>query len=144
MNGLFPEAFEASKFLTSVEKLNCSLSIPANFSSNLVVYFPEDLNQWRLKDQLSDERIYVIYNHNLNAFIKAPFGVATAFLNDPNPFFSSKCNSQEPIASSCNTSLFSETKLKSCTTKISSTTTDRASEFHFPNRYPTDKVPLGN
>ena len=29
------------------KKLNCSLSIPAKFSSNLVVKFPKDLNQWR-------------------------------------------------------------------------------------------------
>ena len=29
----------------SNKKLNCSLSIPANFSSNLVVKLPKDLNQ---------------------------------------------------------------------------------------------------
>ena len=58
-------------------KLNCSLNILANFSSNLVVNLPKDLNQWRLKDRLPDERKYVIHDHNLNALIKAPFEVVT-------------------------------------------------------------------
>ena len=31
------------------KKLTCSLSNPANFSSNLFVNLPKDLNQWRLK-----------------------------------------------------------------------------------------------
>ena len=35
------------------KKVNCSLNIPANFSSNLVVNLPKDLNQWRLKDRLT-------------------------------------------------------------------------------------------
>ena len=70
------------------KNLNCSFSIPANFSSNLVVNLSKDLNQWRLKDGLPDERKYVIDNHNLNALNKAPFGVATAFSEDPSPFFS--------------------------------------------------------
>ena len=69
-------------------KLNCSLSIPANFSSSLVGNLPKDLNQWRSKDRLPDGRKYVIRNHSLNALIKAPFGVVTAFPNDPNPLFS--------------------------------------------------------
>ena len=85
------------------EKLNCSVVIPANRSSTLMVNLPTDLNQWRLKDRLPDERKYVIYNHNLNALIKAPFGVVTAFPNYPNPLFSSHCHSQESIPS-CNTS----------------------------------------
>ena len=55
------------------KKLNCSLNIPANFSSNFVVNSPKDLNQWRLKDRLPDQRRYAIYNHNLKALIKAPF-----------------------------------------------------------------------
>ena len=54
------------------KKLNCSLSIPANFSSNLVVNLPKDLNQWHLKDRLPKKRIYVVYIHNLNALIKPP------------------------------------------------------------------------
>ena len=74
------------------KKLNCSLNIPANFSSNLVANLLEDLNQWRLTDRLPDERKYVIYSHSLNALIKAPFGVLTAFPNGPNPSFSSHCN----------------------------------------------------
>ena len=105
------------------KKLNCSLQIPANFSSNIVVNLHKDLNQWRLKDRLPDERKYVIYNHNLNALIKAPFGVVTAFPNDPKPLLSSQCNSQESIASSCKTSLCCETKMKSYNTKTVSTAT---------------------
>ena len=96
------------------EKLNCSVVIPANQSSTLMVNVPKDLNQWRLKDRLPDERKYVIYNNHLNALIKAPFGVVTAFPNDPNPLFSSHSHSQESLTSSCNTSL-SETKSKFCT-----------------------------
>ena len=115
------------------KKLNCSVTILANFSSrtNLVVNLPKDLDQWRLKDRLPDERKYVIYNHNLNALIKAPFGVVTAFPNDPIPLFS-RYNSQESIASSCNTSSCSETKVKSCTPKTVSTTTQTEPEsFEF-------------
>ena len=84
-------------------KLNCSLTIPANFSSNPVVNFPKDLNQWRLKVRLPDETKYVIYNHNMNALIKAPFGVVTPFTNNPNHLISSQKKSQESKASSCNT-----------------------------------------
>ena len=83
---------------------------------------PKDLNQSRSKDQLPDKSRHVIYNHNLNALIKAPFGVVTAFPNDPNSVLSSQCSSLESIASSCNTSSCSETKPKSCTTKTVSTT----------------------
>ena len=32
------------------EKLNCSVVIPANRSSTLMVNLPKDLNQWHLKD----------------------------------------------------------------------------------------------
>ena len=56
----------------------------------------------------------MIYNHNLNALIKAPFGVVTAFPIDSNPLFSSHCHSRESLTSSCNTSS-SETKSKFCT-----------------------------
>ena len=101
-----------------IKNLSCSLRSPANLSSDLVVNLPKDLNQWRLRDRLPDERKYVIYNHNLNALIKTPFGVVTAFLNDPNPLFSSQCHSQESISSSCNTSLCSEVKLKSYTIEL--------------------------
>ena len=71
------------------KKLNCSTVIPANRSSTLMVNLPKDLNQWRLKDRIPDERKYVIYNHDLNSLIKAPFGVVTAFPDDPNPVFNS-------------------------------------------------------
>ena len=93
------------------KKLNCSVVIPANRSSTIMVNLPNDLNQWRLKDRLPDERKFVIYNHNLNALIKAPFGVVTAFPNNPNQLFSSHCQSQESLTSSCNTSS-SDTKSK--------------------------------
>ena len=99
------------------KKLNCSLHIPANFSSNLVVDLPKDLKQWRLKNWLPEERKYVIYNHNLNALIKAPLGVRSVFPDDPHLTFSSHINSQEPLASSHNAFACCETKLKSCITK---------------------------
>ena len=114
-----PRSLGAIKILN--KKLNWSLSIPANFSSNLVGILPKHMNQCCLKDRLPDKRKYVIYNCNLNALIKAPFGVGTAFPNDPSPIFSSHCSLQEPIASSCNVSLCSETKLNSCTIGIVST-----------------------
>ena len=113
MNGLFPEVLETTKCLTKSELLSQHF---------LVVNLPKDLNQWRLKGQLPDETKYVIYNHNLSALIKAPFGVFTAFPNGPYPTFSSHCNSQESKASSCNISSCSETKVKSYTTKTVSTT----------------------
>ena len=96
------------------EQLNCSVVIPDNRSSTLMVNLPKVLNQWRLNDRLPDEKRIVIYNHHMNALIKAPFGVVTAFPNDPNPLFSSHCHSQESLTSSYNTSL-SETKSKFCT-----------------------------
>ena len=70
-----------------------------------------------MKDGLPEKRKDVIYTHNLNAPIKAPFGVVTAFPDDPNPIVSSHGNSQESLASSYNASSCSTTKLKSCTTK---------------------------
>ena len=88
--------------------------IPANRSSTLTVNLPKDLNQWRLEDRHRDERKYAIYNHHLNVLIKTPFGVVTAFPNDPNPLFSSHSHSQESLTSACNTSS-SETKSKFCT-----------------------------
>ena len=54
---------------------------------------PKDRNQWRLKDRIPDERKYVIYKHDLNSLIKAPFGVVTAFPDDPNPVFNSPSSS---------------------------------------------------
>ena len=113
------------------KKPNCSLSIRANFSSNLLVNLRKDLNQWRLKDQLPDEKKYVIYNHNLNAPTKPTFGVITAFPNDPHPLFSSYNNSQESIVFSCNT-FPSETKSKFCTDNTVSTATQTEPEsFNF-------------
>ena len=73
--------------------MNCSVVIPANRSSTLMVNLPKDLNQWRLKDRIPDERKYVIYNHDLNSLIKAPFGVVTAFPDDPNTVFNSPSSS---------------------------------------------------
>ena len=108
------------------KKLNCSVVIPANRSSTLMVNLPKDLNQWRLKDRLPDERKYVIYNHNLNSLIKAPFGVVTAFPDDPNTLFSSYNSSHESIASYCNTS--SENKSKLCTANTVSIATQTEPE----------------
>ena len=71
------------------KKLNCCIAIPANRNSTLMVNLPKDLNQWRLKDRIPDERKYVIYNHDLNSLIKAAFGVVTTFPDDPNPVFNS-------------------------------------------------------
>ena len=82
------------------KKLNCSVVIPANRSSTLMVNLPKDLNQWRLKDRIPDERKYVIYNHDLNSLIKAPFGVVIAFPDDPNPVFNSPSSSYLPSNSS--------------------------------------------
>ena len=78
------------------KKLNCSIVIPANRSFTLMRNLPEDLNQWRLKDRIPDERKYVIYNHDLNSLIKAPFGVVTAFPDDPNPVLNSPSSSYLP------------------------------------------------
>ena len=69
------------------KKLNCSITIAANFSSNLSVNLPKDPNQRRLKDRIPEERKYVIDSHNFNTLIKAPFGVVTAFPDDPTPMF---------------------------------------------------------
>ena len=92
------------------KKLNCSVVIPANRSSSLIVNLPKDLNRWRLKDRISDERKHVIYNHDLNSLIKAPFGVVAAFPDDPNPVFNSPSSSSylpstssSQIAHICNT-----------------------------------------
>ena len=73
----------------------------------------------------------MIYNHNLNALIKAPFGVVTDFPNNPNPLFSSHCHSEESVTSSCNTSS-PETKSKFCTNNtvsIGTQTDPESSEF---------------
>ena len=69
------------------KKLKCSITIPANFSSNLTVNLPKDLIQWRLNDRIPKERKYVIYSHNLNTFIRAPFGAVAAFPDSPNLMF---------------------------------------------------------
>ena len=81
MNGFCQEVLEN---LNYSKKLNCSPVIPTNRSSSLIVNLPKDLNRWRLEDRISDERKYVIHNHDLNSLIKSPFGVVTAFPDDPN------------------------------------------------------------
>ena len=97
MEGLCQQVLEKSD---SSKKLNCSVVIPANRSSTLMVNLPKDLNQWRQKDRIPDERKYVIYNHNSNSLIKAPFGVVTAFPDHPNPVFNSPSSSYLPSNSS--------------------------------------------
>ena len=82
------------------KELNCSIVIPANRSSTLMLNLPKDLNQWNLKDRIPDERKYVIYNHDLNSLIKALFGVVTAFPDDPNPVLNSPSSSYLPSNSS--------------------------------------------
>ena len=42
----------------------------------------------------------MIYDHDLNSLIKAPFGVVTAFPDDPNPIFNSPLSSYLPNHSS--------------------------------------------
>ena len=85
-----------------------------------MVNLPKDHNQGRLEERIPDERKYVVYNHDLNSLVKAPFGVITAFPNDPNPLFSSDCHSEESLTSSCNTSS-SETNSKISTNNTVST-----------------------
>ena len=75
------------------KKLSCSVVIPANRSSTLMVNLPKDLNQRRLRERIPDETKDVIYNHCLNSLVKAPFGVVTAFPDDPNPVFNSPLSS---------------------------------------------------
>ena len=42
----------------------------------------------------------MIYDHDLKSLIKAPFGVVTAFPDDPNPIFNSPLSSYVPSHSS--------------------------------------------
>ena len=114
------------------KKLNCSLSIPANFSSNLVVNLPKDLNQWFLKGRLPEERKLVTPNRNMNALIEAPSGVVFAFPDNPNPIFCFHSNPRESTASFYNVSLCSESKLKSCPTETVSTAIHTEAESFNP------------
>ena len=54
-----------------------------------------------VKDRLPEEKKYVIYNHQIDSMIKAPFGVITAFPDDPNPLFNDNAST---ISSSISTS----------------------------------------
>ena len=115
------------------KKLNCSIVIPANRNSTVMVNLPKDLNQWRLKDRIPDERKYVIYNHDLNSLIKAPFGVVTAFPEDPNPVFNSP-SSYLPSNSSSQTDLNfttpnSNRSYSTGTTSIGTQTDPESSDF---------------
>ena len=65
------------------------------------VNFAKEMNQWRLKDRLPEERKYVINNHQIDSMIEAPFGVITAFPDDPNPLFNANAGT---ISSSNSTS----------------------------------------
>ena len=71
------------------KKMNCSITVSANFGSTLTVYLHKDLNQRRLKDRITGERKYVTLSLNLSTLIKAPFGFVTVFPDDPNPMFNS-------------------------------------------------------
>ena len=83
-----------------IKKLNGFVVIPAKRCSTRMVNLPKDLNQWRLKDRIPDERKYVIYNHDLNSLIEAPFGVVTAFPDYSNPVLNSPSSSYLPSKSS--------------------------------------------
>ena len=131
MNSLCQEVLEKSD--SSKKKFNCSIVIPANRSSTLMVNLPKDLNQWRLKDRIPDERKYVIYNHHLNSLIKDPFGVVTAFPDDPNPVFNSP-SSYLPSNSSSQTDLIfttpnSNRSYSTGTTSIRTQTDPESSDF---------------
>ena len=98
-----------------------------------MVNLPKDLNQWRLKDRISDERKYVIYTHHLNSLVKAPFGVVTAFPDDPNPVFNSP-SSYLPRNSSNQTDLNfttpnSNRSYSTGTTSIGTQTDPESSDF---------------
>ena len=80
------------------KKLNCSIVIPPERCPAININLPKEMNQWRLKDRLPEERKYVIYNHQIDSLIKAPFGVITAFPDDPNPLFNDN-------ASTCSSSI---------------------------------------
>ena len=54
----------------------------------------KDKNERRLKDRIPEKKKYVIYNYDLNAFIKAPFGVVTALPDDPYPVFNNSQSSE--------------------------------------------------
>ena len=83
------------------KKLNCSIVIPPDNCTAVNVNLPKEMNQWRLKDRLPEERKYVIYNQQIDSMIKAPFGVFTAFPDDPKPFFNDNAST---ISSSISTS----------------------------------------
>ena len=129
------------------KKLNCSFVIPANRSSTLMVNLPKDLNQWRLKNRIPDERKYVIYNHDLNSLIKAPFGALTTFPDDPNPVFNSPSSSYLPSNSSSQIDLKFTTpnsnRPDSIETKLFGIQ-NRNRKMGHKNRYPTDCITLGN
>ena len=114
--------------------MNCSITFSANSGSNLTVNLFIDFKQWRLKGRIPDERKYVIYNHDLNSLIKAPFGVVTAFPDNPNPVFNSpfsstnlpstsssqidlKCNTPNTSNSIMNRSISTETASTGIQTK---------------------------
>ena len=121
-----PRSFGEIKLFN--KRLNYSVRIPTNRRSALMVNLPEDLNQWRLKDRSPEERKYVVYNHDLNALIKAPFGVVTAFPDDKNPVFNSSLSSQRlPRTSSCQLDLQSKTPNSPCLTINQSNTIETTS-----------------
>ena len=88
-------------FIAFYGQLNCSITVPANFSSIWIEKLTKDLNQWRLKDRISEESKYVIYNHTLNTLLKAPFDVVTAFPDDANLMFTSTHSLESLHTSSC-------------------------------------------
>ena len=61
-----------------------------------MVNFTKDMKQWRIGDRIPEEKKYVLYIHNLNTLIKVPFGVVTAFPDDPIPMFNSYDSPKSP------------------------------------------------
>ena len=122
------------------KKLRSTITIPANFSSNLIVILPKDFNQWRLKDRIPDEGKYVIYNPDLNCLIKAPVSIVIAFLYDLNPVFNSPSSSSYlPSTSSsqidlkCNTSNTSNSIMNRCKSTETALAGIQTETQKFPN-----------
>ena len=84
------------------KRLKCSVLFPANRRYTLMVNFLKNLNQWRLKDKIPEERNYVKHNKNLNGSIKAAFGVVPVHTHGRNPVLNNYHSSRSlPKTSFC-------------------------------------------
>ena len=83
------------------QKLNSSITIPPQSCPSLKINLLKDMNKWRLKDRFPEDKKYVIHNHETDFMIKAPFGVITAFPDDPNSLFdNNSCASSSSVSTS--------------------------------------------